>query len=44
VKKAAKRRLWGAVTGAIFSLFFFGLFALALCGVALVVLYALVLS
>lgn len=42
VRSGISKWFWGLVSSAIFSIVFFGLFALAFVGVALVIVYALV--
>ena len=42
VQSGASKWFWGLVSSAVFSIVFFGLFALAFVGVALIVVYAVV--
>jgi hypothetical protein len=42
IESGASKWFWGLVSSAVFSLVFFGLFALAFVGVALIVVYAIV--
>ena len=44
LQKEASKRFWAMVWGAVFSLIFFGLFAMAFLGVALIVVYAIVMG
>ena len=44
VQSGASKWFWGLVSSAIFSLVFFGLFALAFVGVALIVVWAVVMG